>query len=552
MRRFIGKIISAACIAALLLTNWNAQASSGDLDTDFGREGKVTTDFFGDNDESLGLIVQPDGKAVVAGFARRDNRLTFVAISRYNPDGSLDSSFGEGGRATMDSFAGFTSGNAFALQPDGKLLVGGSELLGGTVIGFALVRLNEDGSLDKSFGANGKSVAALTDGRAAVKALRILSDGKILAAGTANSVATSHNDFAVARFNTDGSLDTTFGIDGRVITDFLGSRDFVGDMAIQTDGRIVVSGIAQDPVSGSKFVLARYNSDGSPDAEFGSGGKVITLIGEGTREAEAIALQPDGKIIVGGAAYRQRSSSVITRSIVAPPNEDLALVRYNEDGSLDSSFGEAGLMLRDIGVIDRIKDISIQPDDKIIVVGYTSGKSDSDFPLDWDMVLSRYDSDGSLEIDFESAESPDAPLQYSYGSGLFLQADKITVAGSISTRIGNNDFLLLRYNAGEIIARPDFTLAAHPVVNASRGEKVEIAIDINRFNDFAGNVTVSAPDTKALKIKINKPSVSTAGDRVSFRLKIKPSAPTGDHQLVFTGRDDAGKERIIKIRLAIR
>lgn len=127
------------------------------------------------------------------------------------------------------------------------------------------------------------------------------------------------------------------------------------------------------------------------------------------------------------------------------------------------------------------------------------------------------------------------------------------MAGSISNGTGNNDFLLLRYDTGPIVARPEFTLTSEsPVVNASRGEKVTIAIGINRFDNFAGNVTVSAPDTKPPKVKINKPSASTVGDEVSFRLKIKPSALTGDHELVFVGKDDEGKERTIKILLSIK
>lgn len=395
--------------------NWNVQALTGDLDPDFGRGGKVTTDFFGDNDEALGLVVQPDGKTIVAGFARSNNRLTFFAMSRYNPDGSPDSSFGDGGKVTTDSFWGFTSGKALALQPDGKLLVGGAATLGASVTGFALARFNEDGSLDKSFGTDGQAVAAILDQYARVEALHVLPDGKILAAGTASPI-TSLNDFAVARFNSDGSLDTTFGIDGRVITNFLGSSDSVRDMLVQPDGKIVVVGIAFDPVSNEKWALARYNSNGSLDAGFGSQGKVAMPIGEGSREANAVALQPDGKIVVGGCVYRKRpADSMMTQSIVPPRNEDLAIARYNKDGSLDSSFGEGGILLRDIGIIDRVKDLSIQPDDKIIIAGFTTGKPPSDypFPVDFGLVLSRYNPDGSLDIDFKPAESGDAPVQYS-------------------------------------------------------------------------------------------------------------------------------------------
>jgi uncharacterized delta-60 repeat protein len=299
----------------------------GSLDTGFGQGGKVTTDFGGDEAIS-GMAVQPDGKIVVAGTTSRDSG--GFALARYNPDGTLDTSFGDGGRV-ITHVAGGNSASALALQPDGKIIVAGF------ITNFLLVRYNPNGSLDEGFGEEGMVITTFFNSTLGDIAGRIGSalasvahsvvlqpDGKIVAAGGVQivpigvgglvavptqsgcqparspgfgQISSTCTDFALARYNPDGSLDTSFGRDGLVTTDFAGNLSEVFAIALQPDGKIVAAGKIVDRPG---FALARYNPDGSLDTSFGRDGLVTTGFGACFEEALAVVLQPDGKIVAAG------------------------------------------------------------------------------------------------------------------------------------------------------------------------------------------------------------------------------------------------------------
>jgi len=269
--------------------------TDGSLDLTFGAGGQVTTDFGGENDFGNAVVLQKDGKIVVAGRSDTGGEGFDFAVARYNMDGSLDLTFGDGGKVTTD-FGGSDFGNAVVLQKDGKIVVAGF-----SADDFAVARYNTDGSLDMSFGDDGQ-VTTDFGGSDFGNAVVLQKDGKIVVAGS------SADDFAVVRYNTDGSLDSTFGTGGKVITDF-GGADFGNAIAMQKDGKIVVAG-----TSDLDFAIARYNTDGSLDSTFGTGGKIITDFG-GTDRGNAIALQKNGKIVVAG-----RSN--------AGGNNDFAIARY--------------------------------------------------------------------------------------------------------------------------------------------------------------------------------------------------------------------------------
>jgi uncharacterized delta-60 repeat protein len=201
--------------------------------------------------------------------------------------GALDPTFGTGGEVTTD-FGGSDSAEAVGIQSDGKIVTAGSTFSGG-LQHFVLARYNADGNLDSSFGSGGK-VTTDFGGFDAASALVIQPDGRIVAAGRGSG------DFALARYNADGSLDPTFGSGGKVTTDFGGSDDAFG-VALQADGKIVAAG-----QGGSDFGLARYNADGSLDPTFGSGSRVTTDLG-GFEDAIAVALQNDGKIVITGQKF---------------------------------------------------------------------------------------------------------------------------------------------------------------------------------------------------------------------------------------------------------
>jgi uncharacterized delta-60 repeat protein len=236
----LGALLTALALAALAL-GAPAWAAPGDLDPTFSDDGKQTTDFGPGFDSAFGAALQADGKIVLVGDAQAGPERVF-AVARYNPDGSLDPTFSDDGKQTTD-FVGFGDrATGVAVQADGKLVVGGTGA-GGT----ALARYVPDGSLDPSFGVGGKVTAGHCappqppcDEFAAHGGVALQADGKIVAAGTA-SVPGREADFGVARFNSDGSLDTAFASDGVQTTDF-GGRDEATGVALQADGKIVVAG----------------------------------------------------------------------------------------------------------------------------------------------------------------------------------------------------------------------------------------------------------------------------------------------------------------------
>ncbi len=271
----------------------------GTLDTSFGSGGKVTTDLGGIQDAAFALAIQADGKLVAAGVSDVGGSSDF-ALARYNTDGTPDPSFGSAGKVITD-FSGSGSTDqavALAIQSDGKIVAAGiTDILCCNTENFALARYNPDGTLDATFGSAGKVITDFSgsDSDDYAYALAIQSDAKVLAGGFSN--ANRFYDFALARYNPDGALDTSFGSSGKVLTDFVNEQDVIYSLAIQSDGEIVAGGY-----SFGDFALARYDPDGTLDRSFGSGGKVTTdFSGSGSFEiAFAIAIQSDGKIVATG------------------------------------------------------------------------------------------------------------------------------------------------------------------------------------------------------------------------------------------------------------
>ena len=273
------------------LARWN---SDGTLDATFGVKGKVMTDFTPGTDFAEGVAIQADGKIVVVGEAGPGK----FALARYNSDGTLDASFGLNGKVMTDFTAKYESATGVAIQADGKIVLVG--IAGQTK--FALARYNSDGTLDASFGLNGKVMTDFTSGSDFAKGVAIQADGKIVAAGTAGSGPDKHPVFALARYNSDGTLDASFGVNGKVMTDFTPRGDGANGVAIQADGKIVAAGSSRSASPNPSFALARYNSNGTLDASFGVNGKVMTDFTPRGDGANGVAIQADGRIVVAGWA----------------------------------------------------------------------------------------------------------------------------------------------------------------------------------------------------------------------------------------------------------
>ena len=236
--------------------------TAGELDNTFGTDGMVVTDFNG-IDSPTDMVIQPDGKIVVVGFNLLGDSGSF-AMARYLPDGALDHSFGRRGRVVIDPPIGSSLPDAVALQNNGKVLVAGTTNAFGRDE-FILGRFLANGRLDPRFGKHG-FVTTEIGVTATPAAVAVQSDGKIVVAGT-SIIGKTSNDFAVVRYRRNGTLDHSFGKNGRVTTDFNGGQDLVEGMILQPNGQIVVAGWADD--SGEpQFAMTRYNSDGALDPGF--------------------------------------------------------------------------------------------------------------------------------------------------------------------------------------------------------------------------------------------------------------------------------------------
>jgi uncharacterized delta-60 repeat protein len=252
-------LLALAIVLAPTLTSAQTLSgqSSGTLDISFGTGGRVTTNFIdtagiNGGDQSRGMAVQIDGKIVAAGFSSLTGRGDF-ALARYNRDGTLDASFGIGGTVTTDFAGGVDTALSVAIQADGKIVAAGSATING-ISDFALARYNRDGTLDASFGAGGTVTTDFAGGADNARSVAVQSDGKIVAAGRA--VISGNSDFALARYTSNGTLDASFGTGGTVTTDFAGAGDQAFSVAVQKDGKIVAAG--QAIVNGLDFALARY------------------------------------------------------------------------------------------------------------------------------------------------------------------------------------------------------------------------------------------------------------------------------------------------------
>ena len=434
------KHIGAVLCASLFFSSLSAQP--GTLDATFGDGGKVFAPIGTQNDLAHAAVLQPDGRIIVAGWAKMGATHDF-ALARFTADGAPDLTFGTAGKLTTDIGGADDQAIAVALQPDGRIMAAGWTF-NGADLDFALVRYLPDGTADSSFGIAGKQTTEL-GASDYIASVAIQPDGKIVVAGHTNTLGTL--DFVLARYLPDGTLDGDFGTNGIVITDFFQNSDWGASVALQSDGKIVVAGLA---VTGADydFALARYHTDGSPDDSFGMAGKVTTAIGPSDDKGIAVLVQPDGKILVGGHLHNGA-------------HFDFALARYDTDGSLDEHFGHAGKTVTDFeGDGDLIAALALQPDGKILAAGRSSNGQHYDF------ALARYQSNGLLDNTFGDAGRVVTPMSAGLNSAfsaLVQPGGNIVLAGYAHDGTAE-DFALARYVSGLSVSVEDVSSA---IVGAS-------------------------------------------------------------------------------------
>lgn len=448
-----------------LVARYNAD---GSVDSSFGSGGHAATDFNALNDRAEAVALQPqtDGtnKILVAGLAtttKKGAAYDLFGLARYNANGTLDTTFGSKGKVTTD--LGNTSW-AFAMAVDGSGRTVVAGYTGGNVA--ALVRYTASGALDTTFGSGGKLVTGIhLANQTRLDSIALQTDGKIVLAGTTIDPATSTPEFVVARFNSNGTTDTGFG-SGGLVTTLVGGGEHFGGVALQGNGKIVVSGSESTGFDPFALYLLRYNADGTPDMGFGTGGVEAVpspgKSGDGGIDAHGsgVAVQADGKIVAGGQFYDTTAQQW-----------NLAALRVNSNGTVDSGYGSGGWATVQFASNDTVEAIALQPDGRLLLAGYAKPTSTGPTEVALVRFLSSAPQIGSFTANPNPATS---------GSSVTLTASNLT-DGNPNSTIAQVTFYYFDSNNNQV------TLGAGTQTNG-----VWTLTSMNAFGLTAGSYTLYA------------------------------------------------------------
>jgi uncharacterized delta-60 repeat protein len=376
--RSFHRLLHAILVISFLLCFLTAAVSAQpELDITFNGTGMASANFLGVSDIGYGVVVQADNKIIVGGkYTTLTGSFTHFGLVRYNEDGTLDTTYGDGGRVmtVFDPNGIYEGANAIAIQPDGKVLAAGFVSLQPPGPGyFAIARYNTDGTLDSTFGAGGKTSAAVVNHINELRAITVAPDGQIAASGFYFGGLQNY-EAAVLKLNSNGSraFMSTF------TTGFnLGDSNIPNSVAIQPDGKVVTGGgfyTSSAQSNQNDIVFARFNADGTRDTTFGLGGAGrLVISGPLSESIGAIKLLPDGKIMAVGSSAGS-----------------FLLMRITSDGFVDNSFDGDGRVTTSFTGDDYANSLFIRPDGKMIVSGYANGA----------LAVAVYNVDGSLDTGF--------------------------------------------------------------------------------------------------------------------------------------------------------
>ncbi|MBI3648890.1 MAG: hypothetical protein HY240_09105 [Actinobacteria bacterium] len=502
MRRLAVAILVATLLP--LLIESPALAAAGDLDATFGSSGTVTTSVGSGDDVLVAVTVQPSDQAIVAvGYTATGSGDDWL-IMRYNPNGTLDATFGSGGIVTTSFGSGTDHAHAVAIDANGKIVVAGySDNI--TSHDFSIARYTSSGALDGTFGSGGTTTTSLGTGDDEINGMAIDANGKIVVAG--QTVVSLKNEFALARYTTSGSLDTTFGSSGSVKTDVGAGSDAANAVAIQGNGKIVAAGRSNNGTD-RDFALVRYTTDGSIDTSYGTGGIQTTAIGPADDEIQAIALDGSGDVVAAG--YSDSGVDL-----------DFALARYDTSGSLDGTFGSGGTTTTNIGHNDTAYGVAIQGDGMIVVSG-TAGSSY--------FGVARYTTGGVLDGGFGTGGVVYTQISPfgNNGFGTALQADGsiVVVGDAYGTRY---DAAAARY----LVAPPVPYYQPDGAIRLGKGKYV----GDNAYNTTAAKQTVTAKALRGSKKTFTVRVENDGNSTDTFTVKGK-GAQTGFAVKYFQGTTD--------------
>ncbi len=395
--------------------------------------GKVITTVGANNDSATAIALQPDGKLVLAGFCYVGANRSFCAL-RYDSFGVLDPTFNGTGKIITPVGTASSGATSIALQPDGKLVLAGF-CYDGANTAFCALRYDNLGVLDPTFNSTGIAITQLGTGNSGATSIAMQPDGKLVLAG--NCYNGANLNFCALRYDRFGVLDNTFNRTGIVITP-IGTYANATAIALQPDGNLVVAGMCQ--VAGaSVFCALRYDSFGVLDQSFNRVGIVFTQMGSVAAHANALALQPDGKLIVAGSCDIATGNFNIT-------NSNFCAARYGADGAFDTTFNGTGKVITPFGINDTATAIALQPDGKLIL----AGSCRLDITAQYKFCAFRYNATGELDNTFNGNGNVATPVgtMLDTATAIALQPDgKLVLAGHCATTLGE-DFCAIRYDGG--------------------------------------------------------------------------------------------------------
>ncbi len=372
------------------------------LDTTFNNTGYRVQFLISDGSVGESVAFQSDGKIVLGGWTRSIALWGSFAVMRLNTNGLLDTSF-DGDGIAVTTVANFNRGDTVRIQPDGKILLAGNRYFGSTNNDFTMLRYNADGTLDNSFDGNGiaaPNTSAFWDDYAYDMALQ--TDGKLVLVGTTSPTTTVGEtlptDIAIMRVTTAGGLDPTFNASGIVIIRFNGVSESADAVAIQQDGKIVIGGFLNNTIK-DEFLLIRLQSNGLLDASFGTGGITFNSVSGGNDRINSLLIQSDGKILAGGGSF---------------------VARYTSDGALDQTFGQNGV----VTAPHSVRQLLLRPDDRFLAVG--GGVS-----------VSRFNANGSPDTSFNGTGTVSAgvPGSSCVGKSVAQKDNSIAVGGDCTSGV---------------------------------------------------------------------------------------------------------------------
>ena len=439
-------------------------AQFGTLDTSFDSDGIVITPFTGFNSSIQSLLVQPDDK-ILAGGTISKGGINQFGLARYKSDGSLDESFGNLGKVITD-YPELMIMSSMALQSDGKIVVAGNLFnTGFTISHFVMVRYDTNGLLDTTFGNDGRVITNLSDKLDKITSLIIQNDGKIIASGT-TSDDLNYSDFSIVRYNADGTLDISFGNNGITVTS-IRTWDFGYAIALQDDNKIVVSGSTSNefnPVFGPDydFLVLKYDKYGVLDATFGNGGSVLIGTTEANEKALSVNILSNGKIVIAGEHHIMKYSFMISQLL---PN-----------GDLDTSFGNNGVVLNELAS-QFIESVAMQTDGKFLITEYngTGGCCGAEIKL------IRFLADGTFDTTFgtNGIVTTNFLNENNQANSIAIQDDGKIIIGGISGNQIHYDYGLARFNSELALSNPINQIGTNTFLAYPNPVNQNVNLDIN-------------------------------------------------------------------------